>query len=72
MISKGGLITEESFTSVFPEMNDPSVQGIVIAAFELGGLGGSSIVSRSGRPLGKKSDCLARYVLHAGWRCSPV
>lgn len=53
MYLQGGLITEESFTSVFPEMNDPSVQGIVIAAFELGALVGAlsclDLGDRSGR-----------------------
>lgn len=55
MTSKGGLITEESFTSVFPEMNDPSVQGIVIAAFELGALVGALSCLDLGDRLGRRA-----------------
>ncbi|KAI7554920.1 general substrate transporter [Hortaea werneckii] len=51
----GGLITEESFTSVFPEMNDPSVQGIVIAAFELGALVGALSCLDLGDRLGRRA-----------------
>ena len=49
------MITEEPFTSVFPEMNDPSVQGIVIAAFELGALVGALSCLDLGDRLGRRS-----------------
>ena len=55
MCSKGGLITEDSFTSVFPEMNDPSVQGIVIAALELGALVGALSCLDLGDRLGRRT-----------------
>ncbi|KIH91215.1 hypothetical protein SPBR_01522 [Sporothrix brasiliensis 5110] len=51
----GGVITEEPFTSVFPEMNVPLTQGIVIAAFELGALVGALACLDVGDRLGRRS-----------------
>lgn len=51
----GGIITEPAFTSVFPEMNDPNIQGIVIAAFELGALVGALSCLDIGDRLGRRS-----------------
>ncbi|KAK8215460.1 hypothetical protein M8818_002081 [Zalaria obscura] len=50
----GGVITETPFTSVFPEMNSPSIQGIVIAAFELGALVGALACLDIGDRLGRR------------------
>ncbi|KAF4178298.1 hypothetical protein CNMCM8694_009230 [Aspergillus lentulus] len=50
----GGLITEESFTSVFPEMTNANVQGIVIASFELGALAGALACLDLGDRLGRR------------------
>ncbi|KAK5165564.1 uncharacterized protein LTR77_009093 [Saxophila tyrrhenica] len=50
----GGIITEQPFTSTFPEMNDASVQGIVIAAFELGALVGALSCFYIGDKLGRR------------------
>ncbi|KAH2495777.1 hypothetical protein KXW70_003243 [Aspergillus fumigatus] len=50
----GGLITEESFTSVFPEMKDANIQGIVIASFELGALAGALACLDLGDRLGRR------------------
>ncbi|KAH0346120.1 general substrate transporter, partial [Aureobasidium melanogenum] len=50
----GGIITETPFTSVFPEMNNPSVQGIIIAAFELGALVGALACLDIGDRLGRR------------------
>lgn len=55
MYLQGGLITEEPFTSVFPEMNNPNVQGIVIAAFELGALVGALSCLDLGDRLGRRA-----------------
>lgn len=52
---QGGVVTEEPFTSVFPEMNKPSVQGIVIAAFELGALVGALACLDIGDRLGRRA-----------------
>lgn len=52
---QGGVITEEPFTSTFPEMNNASVQGIVIAAFELGALAGALSCFYVGDKLGRRS-----------------
>lgn len=52
---QGGIITEEPFTSTFPEMNDASVQGIVIAAFELGALIGALSCFYVGDKLGRRT-----------------
>ncbi|KAB5549435.1 general substrate transporter [Coniochaeta sp. 2T2.1] len=51
----GGVITESPFTSVFPEMKDPNVQGIVIAAFELGALVGALSCLDIGDRLGRRA-----------------
>ncbi|OJJ06434.1 hypothetical protein ASPVEDRAFT_56078 [Aspergillus versicolor CBS 583.65] len=50
----GGLITEDSFTIVFPEMNSADIQGIVIAAFELGALVGALACLDLGDRLGRR------------------
>ncbi|KAH1754860.1 hypothetical protein KXX56_007787 [Aspergillus fumigatus] len=50
----GGLITEESFTSVFPEMKDANIQGLVIASFELGALAGALACLDLGDRLGRR------------------
>ncbi|GFF45317.1 hexose carrier protein [Aspergillus lentulus] len=50
----GGLITEESFTSVFPEMTNANIQGIVIASFELGALVGALTCLDLGDRLGRR------------------
>ncbi|OQD72417.1 hypothetical protein PENDEC_c021G02411 [Penicillium decumbens] len=49
----GGLITEESFTTVFPTMKNANIQGIVIASFELGALAGSLACLDLGDRLGR-------------------
>jgi len=51
----GALITEESFLSVFPETRDPTIQGIVIAAFELGAIVGSLACLEIGDRLGRRA-----------------
>lgn len=51
----GGIITEPAFTSVFPSMNDASIQGIVIASFELGALVGALSCLDLGDRLGRRS-----------------
>ncbi|KAJ9654419.1 hypothetical protein H2201_009003 [Coniosporium apollinis] len=51
----GGIITEHPFTSVFPEMDNASVQGIVIAAFELGALIGALSCLDLGDRLGRRA-----------------
>ena len=51
----GALITEEPFLSVFPETKDPSIQGIVIAAFELGAIVGSLACYDIGDRLGRRA-----------------
>ncbi|OCL10579.1 general substrate transporter [Glonium stellatum] len=51
----GGVITEHPFTSVFPEMVNANVQGIVIAAFELGALVGALSCLDIGDRLGRRA-----------------
>lgn len=51
----GGIITEPAFTNVFPVMNNANVQGIVIAAFELGALMGALSCLDLGDRLGRRS-----------------
>jgi MFS family permease len=51
----GGIITEPAFTSVFPSMNDATIQGIVIASFELGALVGALSCLDLGDRLGRRS-----------------
>ncbi|KAK3934427.1 general substrate transporter [Diplogelasinospora grovesii] len=51
----GGVVTEEPFTSVFPETKDASIQGIVIAAFELGALVGALSCLDIGDRLGRRA-----------------
>ncbi|KAJ4418189.1 hypothetical protein N0V85_001521 [Neurospora sp. IMI 360204] len=51
----GGVITESPFTSVFPTMKDPNVQGIVIASFELGALVGALACLDLGDRLGRRA-----------------
>jgi MFS family permease len=52
---QGGVITEESFLSVFPELRNPSTLGIVIAAFGLGALVGTLSCLDLGDRLGRHS-----------------
>ncbi|KAI5204437.1 general substrate transporter [Aureobasidium subglaciale] len=51
----GGIITEPAFTSVFPSMNDATIQGVVIASFELGALVGALSCLDIGDRLGRRS-----------------
>ncbi|KAK4985023.1 hypothetical protein LTR50_006243 [Elasticomyces elasticus] len=51
----GGVITEHPFTSVFPEMNNAGIQGIVIAVFELGALMGALSCLDLGDRLGRRA-----------------
>ena len=50
----GGIITEEPFLSVFPQTKDPSVQGITIAALELGALIGALLCLNVGDRFGRR------------------
>lgn len=50
----GGLITEEAFISVFPETNNPNVQGIIIAVLELGAFIGSILCIMYGDKMGRR------------------
>lgn len=51
----GGVITEDSFLSVFPAMKNASTLGIVIAAFELGALFGALLCLDIGDRLGRRA-----------------
>lgn len=62
MSPQGGIITEEPFTSTFPSMNDPGVQGIVIAAFELGALLGAISCFYIGDRLGRRATVFSGMI----------
>ncbi|KAI5272179.1 general substrate transporter [Aureobasidium subglaciale] len=51
----GGIITEPAFTSVFPSMNNATIQGVVIASFELGALVGALSCLDIGDRLGRRA-----------------
>ncbi|KAI5243381.1 general substrate transporter [Aureobasidium subglaciale] len=51
----GGIITEPAFTSVFPSMNSATIQGVVIASFELGALVGALSCLDIGDRLGRRA-----------------
>ena len=51
----GALLTEDSFLSVFPETKDPTVQGIVIASFEVGAIFGSLACLEVGDRVGRRA-----------------
>lgn len=50
----GGLVTEDSFKTVFPELNNSGTLGIVIASFELGALFGALACLDLGDRLGRR------------------
>jgi MFS family permease len=51
----GALLTEEPFLSVFPETKNSTVQGIVIAAFDVGALFGSLACLEVGDRCGRRA-----------------
>lgn len=51
----GGVITEDSFLSVFPAMKNANTLGIVIASLELGALFGALACLDIGDRLGRRA-----------------
>ncbi|GAO49668.1 hexose carrier protein [Saitoella complicata NRRL Y-17804] len=61
----GGIITEQPFLSVLPEMKDPNILGIVIASFELGCLVGALACLEVGDRLGRRKTVVMGMALIA-------
>lgn len=51
----GGVITEESFLSVFPETRDATIQGLIIALLEVGALMGALFCLWKGDSMGRRA-----------------
>ena len=49
-----GLLTGKAFTSTFPEMDDPSLQGLVVAIYEIGCFFGAIFCFIYGERLGRR------------------